>query len=99
VPIYHIISAMAMLSVVPTLAEHPLPSLLAAGVRCSVNADDPLLFATDLLQEYECCRHVLHLGDEQLAATARTSPEASAAPAETLGAALVSIEAWLRGPS
>ena len=30
------------LRVVPTLAEHPLPALLAAGVPVSVNADDPL---------------------------------------------------------
>ena len=32
------------LSVVDRLEDHPLAALLAAGVRCSVNADDPLLF-------------------------------------------------------
>jgi aminodeoxyfutalosine deaminase len=39
--------------VVPALAEHPLPALLAAGVACSVNTDDPAMFGTDLGREYE----------------------------------------------
>jgi aminodeoxyfutalosine deaminase len=34
--------------VVPTLADHPLPALVAAGVRCTVNTDDPAMFGTDL---------------------------------------------------
>jgi aminodeoxyfutalosine deaminase len=38
--------------VVASLAEHPLPALLAAGVACSVNTDDPAMFGTDLGQEY-----------------------------------------------
>ena len=42
--------------VVPSLEEHPLPQLLDAGVRLSINADDPLLFGPGLLEEYELCR-------------------------------------------
>lgn len=84
------------LSVVSTLEEHPLPDLLAAGIRCSVNADDPLLFATDLLEEYQRCRDVLLLTDEQLAQIARASLEASAAPASLVRHALSSIDEWLR---
>jgi aminodeoxyfutalosine deaminase len=38
---------------VPSLAEHPLPMLLAAGVPCSISTDDPAMFATDLTQDYE----------------------------------------------
>jgi aminodeoxyfutalosine deaminase len=38
---------------VPTLEEHPLRELVAAGVRCSVNTDDPAMFDTDLEREYE----------------------------------------------
>ncbi len=37
---------------VPSLAEHPLPALLAAGVPCTVNTDDPAMFNTDLAQEH-----------------------------------------------
>jgi len=37
---------------VPSLAEHPLPQLLAAGVPCSISTDDPAMFATDLGADY-----------------------------------------------
>ncbi|HEX7254372.1 MAG TPA: adenosine deaminase [Gaiellaceae bacterium] len=38
---------------VPSLDEHPLRELAAAGVRCSVSTDDPAMFDTDLGREYE----------------------------------------------
>ncbi len=38
---------------VAALAEHPLPQLITAGVRCSVSTDDPAMFGTDLSTEYE----------------------------------------------
>jgi aminodeoxyfutalosine deaminase len=38
--------------VVPSLAEHPLPALVAAGISCSVSTDDPAMFDTDLSTEY-----------------------------------------------
>jgi aminodeoxyfutalosine deaminase len=38
---------------VASLAEHPLPELLAAGVLCSISTDDPEMFDTDLTREYE----------------------------------------------
>jgi adenosine deaminase len=41
-----------LLRVVPTLADHPLPLLAAAGVRCTVNTDDPGIFGIDLAGEY-----------------------------------------------
>lgn len=37
--------------VVPSLAEHPLPALHAAGVPCTINTDDPAMFGTDLGRE------------------------------------------------
>jgi adenosine deaminase len=88
-----------MLGVVPRMQEHPLPQLLAAGVRCSVNADDPLLFGTGILQEYALCREVLGLGDEQLAAVARYSLIASAAPPDLIERGLLGVAEWLdQGP-
>ena len=39
--------------VVPSLDAHPLPSLVGAGVACSVSTDDPAMFDTDLGREYE----------------------------------------------
>jgi aminodeoxyfutalosine deaminase len=38
--------------VVPSLDQHPLPALVAAGVRCSISTDDPAMFGTDLAQDY-----------------------------------------------
>jgi adenosine deaminase len=39
--------------VVRSLEEHPLPQLVAAGVRCSISTDDPAMFDTDLSRDYE----------------------------------------------
>jgi aminodeoxyfutalosine deaminase len=38
--------------IVPSLDRHPLPALIAAGVRCSLSSDDPAMFDTSLDHEY-----------------------------------------------
>jgi aminodeoxyfutalosine deaminase len=38
---------------VGSLAKHPLPQLVDAGIRCSLSTDDPAMFDTDLGREYE----------------------------------------------
>lgn len=40
------------LGIVKTGEPHPIRSLLRAGVRCTVNSDDPAMFETDLNREY-----------------------------------------------
>jgi len=45
--------------VVPSLREHPLPDLMAAGIPCTVSTDDPEMFDTDLTREYDA---VLSIG-------------------------------------
>jgi adenosine deaminase len=84
------------LSVVPSLEEHPLRRLLDAAVPCSLNADDPLLFRSSLLGEYEVARDVLGLDDVWLAGIARSSIEYSGAPPETKQEAMVEINRWLQ---
>ena len=42
-----------ILGVVASHDEHPLGALLDAGIACSVNADDSLLFGPGLLDEYQ----------------------------------------------
>jgi aminodeoxyfutalosine deaminase len=37
---------------VASFEEHPLPRLVAAGVRCSISTDDPAMFDTDLTRDY-----------------------------------------------
>lgn len=85
------------LSVVQSLEQHPLKSLLEAGVRCSINGDDPLLFGPGLLEEYTTARCVLGLSDAQLAAVAATSIECSGAPAALIATALAGVDEWLAG--
>jgi aminodeoxyfutalosine deaminase len=43
---------------VASLAEHPLPALVAAGVACSVSTDDPAMFGTDLSIDYQVARQL-----------------------------------------
>jgi aminodeoxyfutalosine deaminase len=43
---------------VASLAGHPLPALVAAGIPCSVSTDDPAMFGTDLAADYEAARQL-----------------------------------------
>ena len=38
---------------VPSYGQHPLPELVAAGLRCSLSTDDPAMFGIDLTTEYD----------------------------------------------
>lgn len=87
-----------MLGVFPDLASHSLPRLLDAGLRCSVNADDPLLFGSGLLDEYELCRREFGFDDERMAFIARCSIESGGAPADVKTVALARIDAWMAAP-
>jgi aminodeoxyfutalosine deaminase len=48
-----------LLGVVPSLAEHPLPRMLLAGVKCSISSDDPVLMDTSLSRD---CAAAVSLG-------------------------------------
>jgi aminodeoxyfutalosine deaminase len=41
---------------VDSLAEHPLPRLVQAGVLCSISTDDPAMFDTNLTRDYDAAR-------------------------------------------
>lgn len=70
-----------ILGVHRSLAAHPLPALLDAGVRCSLAADDPVLFGVDVVDEYVIAHTQMGVPEGQLVACARSSIEASFAPA------------------
>jgi adenosine deaminase len=82
------------LGVVESIEAHPLRALLDAGVRCTINADDPALFGPGILAEYELCRSTLGLSDEQLASCATDSVLRSAAPSRVKDDAVAGIRAW-----
>ena len=75
--------------------DHPLPLLMEAGVPCTINSDDPLLFGCDVLSEYRVCREELKLTDEQLASCARNSFVFSNAPEDIKKAGLEGVDTWL----
>jgi adenine deaminase len=65
------------LQVVDRLEDHPLGDLLAAGVRVTINSDDPAYFGGYIGDAYVRTQQALGLAREQLVAVARTSLEAS----------------------
>jgi adenosine deaminase len=62
---------------VPSLAEHPLPQLVAAGVPVTINSDDPPMFATTLNAEYAVAAELLDLDADGVAELARAAVRAS----------------------
>jgi aminodeoxyfutalosine deaminase len=65
---------------VATIEEHPLPALVAAGVRVSINSDDPPMFGTTLNREYEVAAGLLALDEAGVAELARNAVHHSFAP-------------------
>jgi adenosine deaminase len=62
---------------VPSLAEHPLPALVAAGIPVTINSDDPPMFSTTLNREYEVAAELLGLDESGVADLARAAVRAS----------------------
>jgi adenosine deaminase len=83
------------LGVYDSLSEVPLRPLLAAGAQIALGADDPLLFGSRLLAQYETARHVHGFTDEELAELARGSIRGSRAPQEAKVAMLADVDEWL----
>ena len=54
------------LGVYPSLEQHPLPQLVAAGVPCTVNSDDPPLFNTTMLNEALLLDSAFHFDKETI---------------------------------
>jgi adenosine deaminase len=77
-------------------AEVPLRTLLDAGAQVALGADDPLLFHSRLLAQYESARDVHGLDDDALAGLARSSIRASRATAATKARLLEGVESWIR---
>jgi adenosine deaminase len=85
----------AMTRVVPSIREHPLPRLLGAGLRVTLNADDPSMFRAPLSGEFELARRVFGMRDDDLAALVRTAVEASFADERTKALLHGEVDAWL----
>lgn len=62
---------------VESLARHPLPDMVAAGLVVTINSDDPPMFGTNLEREYAVAAELLGLDADGVAALARTAVEVS----------------------
>jgi len=80
-----------LLGLVPSLAEHPLPRLVDAGLTVTLNTDGE----TRLAAEYERARDTFGYSDADLAGFARASVAASFAPAELKTQLDAEIGQWL----
>ncbi|WDZ76625.1 adenosine deaminase [Ensifer adhaerens] len=71
------------LQVFPDFASHPLRALQEAGVRVTLNSDDPPFFHTSLAQEYDIASAVMGFSDEEINGMTRTAIEAAFVDEET----------------
>src|SRR5213080_1860094 len=83
------------LGVVASLDAHPLRQLWEAGVRVSVNTDDPGFFGCDLVGEYAIAGRLLGLDRAGYARLARNSVESSFAPEAVKADLRAAIAEWV----
>jgi adenosine deaminase len=83
-----------VLGVYPSIQEHPVEKLRTAGVRVSVNTDDPALMGASLVGEYALCRHTFGWTDEITKAVAQTSIDASFASTDAKARLLEALKDW-----
>jgi adenosine deaminase len=67
---------------VPSLEAHPLPLLRRAGVRVTLNSDDPQLMGIDLVHEYALAARLYGFGIADFLECNRLAVQASFLPAE-----------------
>jgi adenosine deaminase len=83
---------------VSELVSLPIRELLTAGVPVALGSDDPLLFGSDVTDQYVIAHQILGLTRSELAALARHSVTASAAPKEVKRRLNDGIAAWSTPP-
>ena len=79
------------LGVFADFAAHPLPALMQAGCKVTLNADDPPYFSTSLKREYEIAAAHFGLDDAALTAITKTAIEAAFVDEETRAALLARL--------
>ena len=82
------------LGVFHEIEDVPLRRLVDAGATVALGADDPLIFGSRLVAQYEVAR-LLDFTDTELAELARGSLRASRAPSEVRDEALRDVDTWL----
>jgi adenosine deaminase len=81
---------------VPNIQEHPFPLLREAGLRLTLNTDDPGMFDTDLNKEYRIAHEVFGLTARELTELSRESVRASFASQTTKTSLLNEIDDYAK---
>jgi adenosine deaminase len=84
------------LCVVADMKDHPLPQLLEAGIKVTVNSDDPAYFGGYLNENYEAVNTILGNNTELLAQLARNSFSASFLEASQRERLVAEVDAYMR---
>ena len=82
------------LCVVDHIADHPLRTMLGAGLRATVNSDDPSYFGGYLNANYQAVADALDLSKDELLTLARNSFAGSFLDEADKGKHLTAIEAY-----
>ena len=82
------------LCVVDDMADHPIDAMLAAGLRVTINSDDPAYFGGYVNANYEAAADARGLSREQLVTLARNSFEGSFLSTDEKAAHVAKLEAY-----
>ncbi len=83
------------LCVVADIKDHPLPQMLEAGIKVTINSDDPAYFGGYLNENYAAVCDILGNDKELLAQLARNSFSASFLEDSQRDALIVEIDAYM----
>ncbi len=83
------------LRAVDTMADHPLPSMLEAGLKVSVHSDDPAYFGGYMDANFASLMQAFNFSTEQLAQLARNSFESSFIDDSAKRERLAEVDAWV----
>lgn len=83
------------LRAVDTMADHPLPAMLEAGLKVSVHSDDPAYFGGYMDANFASLIQTFNFSTEQLAQLARNSFESSFISDSAKRERLAEVDAWV----
>jgi aminodeoxyfutalosine deaminase len=81
IPVEICISSNARTGCLKDIHQHPVRRMFDEGLLVTLNSDDPAMFHTSLVREYEVAQDLFEFTDEHLRELARNSFEASFLPA------------------
>lgn len=84
------------LRAVDTMADHPLPAMLEAGLKVSVHSDDPAYFGGYMDANFASLIQTFNFSTEQLAQLARNSFESSFISDSAKRERFAEVDAWVK---